>query len=197
MVFHGSSQMADVLDVMRHACYTDDVSHIIVDNLQFMLSGQASGVERFQLQEETVAHLRKFATEHSCHVTLVVHPRKEDAGAPLSVSSIFGSAKVTQEADNVVILQNSFDGKPKYLEVLKNRFSGDLGCVPIAFVKDELRFQDLSPAAKSDAPAVETQPENADSKMAAAVSVVDSELPKSTRFQLIAAERPRNLAERA
>jgi hypothetical protein len=144
MSFHGSTQVTDVLDVMQHACYTDDVTHIIIDNLQFMLSGQAAGLQRFQLQEETVAHLRKFATDHACHVSLVVHPRKEDDAAPLSVSSIFGSAKVTQEADNVVILQNSFDGKPKYLDVLKNRFSGDLGHVPLAFNKDELRFYDLS-----------------------------------------------------
>ena len=144
MSFHGSTQMGEVLDVMRYACYNDDVTHIVIDNLQFMLSGQASGLERFQLQEESVAQLRKFATDQKCHVTLVVHPRKEDDNAPLSVSSIFGSAKVTQEADNVLILQNQFDGKPKYIEVLKNRYSGDLGQIPIEFNSSKLQFVDMS-----------------------------------------------------
>jgi twinkle protein len=125
MAFHGSTQMTEVLDVMRHAVYTQDVTHIILDNLQFMLSGQASGLEKFELQEHVIAALRSFATEHTCHVTLVVHPRKEDDGAPLTTASIYGAAKVTQEADNVLILQNEFAGKPKYIDVKKNRFSGD------------------------------------------------------------------------
>ena len=49
------------------------------------------------------------------HVTIVVHPRKEDEGVRLGLSSIFGSAKATQEADAVIILQN--DGIVKYLDV--------------------------------------------------------------------------------
>ena len=40
-----------------------------------------------------------------------------------------GSAKATQEADAVIILQN--DGMVKYLDVRKNRFDGDLGVVPL------------------------------------------------------------------
>ena len=63
------------------------------------------------------------------HVTIVVHPRKEDEGVRLGLSSIFGSAKATQEADAVIILQN--DGIVKYLDVRKNRFDGDLGVVPL------------------------------------------------------------------
>ena len=62
-------------------------------------------------------------------MTIVVHPRKEDEGVRLGLSSIFGSAKATQEADAVIILQN--DGIVKYLDVRKNRFDGDLGVVPL------------------------------------------------------------------
>ena len=47
---------------------------------------------------------RKFATSHNCHVTLVIHPRKEDEDL-LTANSIFGGAKATQEADNVLLLQ--------------------------------------------------------------------------------------------
>jgi twinkle protein len=53
-----------------------------------------------------VETFRKFATEHNVHVTLVVHPRKEDEGVKLGINHVFGSAKATQEADNVLILQS-------------------------------------------------------------------------------------------
>lgn len=43
MSFHGSTSLSTVLETMQHACYTDDVTHIILDNLQFMLSGQRAG----------------------------------------------------------------------------------------------------------------------------------------------------------
>ena len=160
MAFHGSTQVSEVLDVMRHAVYTQDVTHIILDNLQFMLSGQASGLEKFELQEHVIAALRSFATEHACHVTLVVHPRKEDDGAPLTTASIYGAAKVTQEADNVLILQNEFAGKPKYIDVKKNRFSGDLGQIPVFFNKDQLKFyqgsKPTAPVRESSAVAVQS-----------------------------------------
>ncbi len=48
---------------------------------------------------------RKFATEKNVHITLVIHPRKEDEAFKLTTSSIFGSAKASQEADLIVILQ--------------------------------------------------------------------------------------------
>jgi twinkle protein len=103
LAFHGSTSLTEVLDTMRHACYTDDVTHIILDNLQFMLSGQGAGIERYELQERAIAGLRAFATEHSCHVTLVVHPRKEDDDAPLSTASIFGAAKVREQVASMTI----------------------------------------------------------------------------------------------
>ena len=64
------------------------------------------------------------------HFTLSMHPRKEDEGVRLGLSSIFGSAKATQEADAVIILQN--DGMVKYLDVRKNRYDGELGVVPLS-----------------------------------------------------------------
>lgn len=51
---------------------------------------------------------------------MVIHPRKERTNEELTTSSIFGSAKSTQEADNVLIIQDnrltSVRGK-KYLQV--------------------------------------------------------------------------------
>ena len=73
-------------------------------------------------------------------VTLVVHPRKEDEGARLGISSFYGSAKATQEADTVLILQS--DGKRKFVDVKKNRFDGTLGHVPLYFQRRSGRYSE-------------------------------------------------------
>ena len=44
------------------------------------------------------------ATEKNIHIFLIIHPKKVEDDTNLTVSSIFGSAKSTQEADNVMIL---------------------------------------------------------------------------------------------
>ena len=90
-------------------------------------------------QDSIISSFRHFATSKNCHVTLIVHPRKEDdPNTGLGISSIFGSAKSTQEADNVIILQSNLN--KKYLQIVKNRFSGDLGVVPLSFDKETLSF---------------------------------------------------------
>ena len=57
--------------------------------------------------------------------------------------SIFGGAKASQEADNILILQdrrlNSPRGK-KFIQVTKNRFSGDLGMFPLEFDRESLSY---------------------------------------------------------
>lgn len=66
--------------------------------------------------------------------------REEDG---LSNCSIFGGAKATQEADNVLIIQDKrltdVRGK-KFLQVTKNRFSGDLGVMVLEFNKESLSY---------------------------------------------------------
>jgi len=144
MKFHGGSDVDDVLDAMEYAAYVHDVQHIILDNLQFMISrnGKAYGssFDKFDDQDIAVEKFRKFATEKNVHVTLVVHPRKEDENAKLGMSSIYGSAKATQEADTVLILQ--YDGKKKFIEVKKNRFDGALGTLPLYFQHDSSRYSE-------------------------------------------------------
>ncbi|KAL7536825.1 hypothetical protein ACHAXR_007420, partial [Thalassiosira sp. AJA248-18] len=141
MKFHGGSDVDDVLDAMEYAAYVHDVEHIILDNMQFMISRQGnkgSSYDKFDMQDIAVEKFRKFATEYNVHVTLVVHPRKEDEGAKLGISSFFGSAKATQEADTVLILQS--DGKRKFVDVKKNRFDGTLGHVPLYFQRKSGRY---------------------------------------------------------
>ena len=142
MTYSGSRCIEDVIKTMFEATYCYDIKHIIIDNLQFMI-GYLSKLDRFAYQDYVVHQFREFASKYNVHITLVVHPRKEDNFIPLQMSSVFGSAKVTQEADNVLILQvrQSSNAKThpfKYLEVVKNRFDGELGRVKLFFNENNL-----------------------------------------------------------
>lgn len=122
MTFHGEQQVKIVMEAIEHAAYVHDISHVIIDNVQFMMgvSDEAKHLDRFWKQDAIIASFRTFATRKNCHVTLVIHPRKEKDSEDLTTSSIFGGAKATQEADNVLIIQDkrltSVRGK-KYLQV--------------------------------------------------------------------------------
>ncbi|OQR85631.1 twinkle protein [Achlya hypogyna] len=129
--FFGSTDVDEVLDAMEYAVYAHDVQHILLDNIQFMMSGQGRGYDKFERQDAALDKFRKFATAKNVHITLVVHPRKEQDDTDLSLSSVFGTAKATQEADNVLILQR-IRGEVK-LDIRKNRFDGTLGSIPLVF----------------------------------------------------------------
>ncbi len=97
------------------------------------------------------------------HVTLVVHPRKEDESSALSISSFFGSAKATQEADTVIIIQNDANRR-KYLDVKKNRFDGTLGYSPIYFQSKSGRYvEDEASAGSRTAQQGQQQQQNSQS----------------------------------
>ncbi|XP_033329431.2 mitochondrial DNA helicase isoform X2 [Megalopta genalis] len=145
MTFHGQQSIKVVMDAVEHATYIHDIAHLIIDNIQFMMGtlDDSKHMDRFWRQDDIISRFRNFATKHNCHVTAIIHPRKERSEEELTTSSIFGSAKATQEADNVLIIQdkrlNSIRGK-KYLQVAKNRYSGDLGIMTLDFVKSGLSY---------------------------------------------------------
>mmetsp|Transcript_11856 Transcript_11856/g.12744 ORF Transcript_11856/g.12744 Transcript_11856/m.12744 type:complete len:148 (-) Transcript_11856:434-877(-) len=109
--------------------------------MQFMITrhSQESKFDKYEVQDMAIKKFRKFVTKHHVHVTLVVHPRKEDESSKLSISSFFGSAKATQEADTVIIIQTDANRR-KYLDVKKNRFDGTLGTSPIYFQSRSGRY---------------------------------------------------------
>ncbi|XP_077302693.1 mitochondrial DNA helicase [Arctopsyche grandis] len=146
LMFHGQQSIKDVMEAVQHATYVHDIAHVVIDNVQFMLGigdEPSKHSERFWRQDAVIAAFRTFATKTNCHVTLVMHPRKERDVDDLSTNSIFGSAKASQEADNVLIIQDkrltAIKGK-KYLQVAKNRYSGDLGIMPLEFDKQALSY---------------------------------------------------------
>ncbi|XP_033748522.1 twinkle protein, mitochondrial-like [Pecten maximus] len=140
MTFHGHQAIQSVVDAMTHAVYVHDIEHIIVDNLQFMMG--AMDADKFYVQDRIISSFRNFATTLNCHITVVIHPRKEKE-EELSTASVFGSAKATQEADNILILQDRRKTNPragKYIQVVKNRFDGDLGKMLLKFDKESYTF---------------------------------------------------------
>ena len=140
--FFGSTELNKILNLIDYCIYAHDAAHIILDNLQFMLSGQGRGFERFELQDDLISKLRKIATERNVHITIVIHPKKTEEGLDLNVSSIFGTSKSTQEADNIYIIQNRKDFK--VIDVKKNRFDGEIGKTALVFDKESKRFYDAT-----------------------------------------------------
>lgn len=138
-VHHCSTQMDAILDAMEYAVYAFDVRHVVLDNLQFMMAGGRRGVDIFAIQDEAIHAMRMFASEKNIHITLVAHPRKVDDDKPIQISSIFGSAKATQESDNVIILQDN--NVHRYLEIKKNRFDGEVGTVVFKFDTSSMLFR--------------------------------------------------------
>jgi len=142
LTFHGGTHIDEVMDAMELTVKTNGVEHIIIDNLQFMLTPNPSA-NKFDMQDEAISKFRRFATEKNIHLILVVHPRKEKENK-LDIDSIYGGAKVTQEADLVLILQSDKTKNSKYIDVRKNRYDGTLGYSNLSFDQSTLRYQEAS-----------------------------------------------------
>lgn len=131
---------------LEHAIFTYDIQVICIDNLQFMLSNQGEGYMKFDLQDRVISGLRRLATDLDVHVFLIIHPKKVEDDNNLQVSSIFGSAKSTQEADSVMILQKHEDmPNVRTIQVKKNRYDGELGSQHMAFYPENKRYIEISP----------------------------------------------------
>ena len=135
MSYYGAQDLRDVINTIEYAVYTLDIEHVVIDNLQFMTSVQGSTDDRFLAMDRAVAAFRRCASDHNIHVTVVVHPRKENDGGSLQTASIYGSAKASQEADNVLILQSSDE---RSMQITKNRYCGSIGVLPLSFHPESL-----------------------------------------------------------
>lgn len=142
MKFFGSTDLAKVLDCMDYLIYVHDVKFFLLDNLQFLLAGQGKGFEKFDIQDGAIDKFRQFATNRNVKVTLVIHPKKISKGFELDNSSFGGTAKATQEADNVYVLQSG--PYYRYLDVQKNREFGNLGTIPYVYDPETHLIRELS-----------------------------------------------------
>jgi predicted ATP-dependent serine protease len=74
----------------------NNISLVILDTLQFLLSEQAQGYNKFDLQDKVLTRLRKMATSHNVHIVIVIHPRKTEDTQDIQIHSIYGTSKATQ-----------------------------------------------------------------------------------------------------
>ncbi|VDD83025.1 unnamed protein product [Mesocestoides corti] len=121
------------------------IEHVILDNLQFMMGSSDTRrmEEKFQRQDRFVEQLRGFTTRTGAHLTVVVHPRKTDDDHLLTIASLYGGGKISQEADNVLLLQEEVGTAvpKKYIQVVKNRYDGTQGKVDLHFNRDRMSFR--------------------------------------------------------
>lgn len=130
--FWGSTNVDEVIKAATYCVKVNGVKIIVIDNLQFMLSVQAKGANKFDLQDEAIHKLRIFVNQFRVHLFLISHPKKWGHGEALDMSAIFGTAKLTQDSDNVILMQPGSNGE-QYIEVQKNRWCGRKGKVSYEF----------------------------------------------------------------
>ena len=100
-------------------------------------------MQRFELQDQVASRLRQLATDHNVHVAVIIHPKKVEDDNNLTVGSIFGTAKISQEADSIMILQKTSLPNYRILQVKKNRFDGEVGEVSLLFNPDNKRYFEI------------------------------------------------------
>ncbi|CAD5227632.1 unnamed protein product [Bursaphelenchus okinawaensis] len=126
------SQMADEIQAQVVAA---GIQHVVIDNLQFLvgmatLTNEGSTAQdKYNTQDRFIGRLRRMANDLGIHITVVVHTRKITDAEDLELQHIGGSARITQEADNVLAIQRRRDPvdrsrERKFLYILKNRYGG-------------------------------------------------------------------------
>ena len=73
-----------------------NISFVVLDTLQFLLSDQAEGFKKFDLQDKVMSRLRRIATKYNVHIAIVIHPRKTDYNEDIQIHSIYGTSKAAQ-----------------------------------------------------------------------------------------------------
>uniref|UniRef100_A0A183C5B5 SF4 helicase domain-containing protein n=1 Tax=Globodera pallida TaxID=36090 RepID=A0A183C5B5_GLOPA len=142
--------LKEIADAIRDQVITSGTQHLVIDNLQSLVDlatvsiDTMSAGERIHQQDRFVGMLRRLANSQELHITVVVHPVKEsNEHGYYELQHIGGpSAKIAQEADNVLVIQRRRDLEDrrrfrKFLYILKNRYGGR--CIEVDQI--EMLFQ--------------------------------------------------------
>ncbi|KAA8496678.1 Twinkle protein, mitochondrial [Porphyridium purpureum] len=123
------------------------IKHMVLDNLQFIAGEVGVGNKKFDCMDDLVRNLRDFADEYDLHVTLIAHPRKENA-RKLTIQSLFGSGKLSQESDNVIALQlpdRAESRQTRLVQILKQREGGNLVETKVVYNPRTCLYEEISP----------------------------------------------------
>ncbi|CAL4072504.1 unnamed protein product, partial [Meganyctiphanes norvegica] len=139
LTYHGQQNVDAVLKAMVDAVGVWGVQHVIIDNLQFMLGFNEKVLDRWWEQDRAVQAFRKFATLNNCHLTLIVHPKKVQWQL-LSLVSCVVRAKCVQDiqSPNTMTWLKYASTRIQTRRVVKNRYGGQLGVLPLRFHKESL-----------------------------------------------------------
>ena len=96
MSFHGANDVNKVLGTITYAIERYGVTFVVIDTLQFLLSGQGEGYKKFDVQDYVMSEFRSIATAYNVHIAVVIHPRKTEDTEDVGIHSIYGTSKATQ-----------------------------------------------------------------------------------------------------
>jgi len=131
----GNDNIEDLIEVMEYAYRRYNVKRFVLDNLKTIK--QKDNKDFYRAQANTINALRKFVQKYSCHIDLVVHPRKTQ-NKELSDEDVGGSSDIIDLAHNIIEVQRIYesdktDGADEkitendtILRIKKNREYGDV-----------------------------------------------------------------------
>jgi hypothetical protein len=117
---------------------------IVIDNLMSILSVTAA--EKYEQQADFMQRLCDLAKIYNTHIILVLHPNKTyTKGSDMDFEQISGSSDIYNKADNIISVVREYDkekinqGINGHLDIIKNRYYGDLVKANIYFEKETAR----------------------------------------------------------
>lgn len=137
----GACAPRQMLAVARYAATELGVKHVFIDSLMKVVKG----TDDYSAQKDFVASLCAFALAHEAHVHLVAHARKgRDISAGIDKWDVRGAGEITDQADNVCLVNKVEDAKPgepnQWLDIAKQRNGEFEGKVGLYFDSASLSF---------------------------------------------------------
>lgn len=128
-----------ILTRMKQLATRFGVRVFVIDNL---MTVEAQGNDEFAQQAVIIKQLKNFAKKYNVMVHLVAHPRKNN-NQDVSKEDVAGSAKITNLADYVTVIERNFDETKDHdakLSIVKNRHTGVNTSTLLRFDMDRKRF---------------------------------------------------------
>lgn len=130
----------ELMSMLENDIRYNQYNLIVIDNLMSVLS--VNSAEKYEQQADFVQRLCDLAKAYTTHIILVLHPNKTyQKGSEMDFEQISGSSDIYNKADNIIAVTREYDEEEKnkgidgYLQVLKNRYYGDLVKVEVTYEK--------------------------------------------------------------
>lgn len=141
------SETEDLIKTVTDAIVQKDVKFVLIDNLMTAMEDTAKTYESlFQQQSNFAGKLAKLARKFEVVILLICHPRKT-SNNDLENDDVSGSADITNKANTVLSYSRvkskggqEIDPTLRDLSVIKNRLTGKLGVVRMAYLEDSKRI---------------------------------------------------------